>query len=66
MRSARGAERTKMIQILPSGKPEGLPFALIGLDDEGRVWYGTFEYGGKTPDGGPAAVLWRRVEGDYR
>ncbi len=55
-----------MIQILPLGKPEGLPFALIGLDDEGRVWYGTFEYGGKTPDGGPAAVLWRRVEGDYR
>jgi len=38
----------KMIQILPVvGESGGLPFALVGLDDEGRVWYGTFEYGGK-------------------
>jgi len=47
----------KMIQILPVvGESGGLPFAPVGLDDEGRVWYGTFEYGGKkttTPDGGP-------------
>ena len=59
----------KMIQILPVvGESGGLPFALVGLDDEGRVWYGTFEYGGKkttTPDGGLTEVRWRHVEADY-
>ncbi len=55
----------KMIQLLPVGKPDNVPFAFIGLDDDGRIWYGNVGYE-KSPDTGPTTVLWRRVETDTR
>jgi hypothetical protein len=50
----------KMIQLLPLGNPDNVPFALIGLDDEGRIWYSKVGYE-KSPDRGPTSVVWRPV-----
>src|SRR5262245_2060851 len=38
----------------------GLPSALFGLDDDGRLFYGELEYSG--PDPGPSTIRWRLVE----
>lgn len=51
----------KIIQILLTGQAGGSPFALVGLDDDGHVWYGNFEYGGKETDPGPASIVWRLI-----
>src|SRR5262249_24756556 len=42
----------------------GLPSALFGLDDEGRLFYGELEY--SRPHPGPSRIRWRLVESDRR
>ncbi len=55
----------KLIQVIPVAEESGgLPSALFGLDNEGRLFYGEFEYGG--PDPGPSAIRWRLVESEFR
>ena len=60
----------KMIQFSAiSQQPGQLPSALLGLDDEGKVWFGRLQYGGTgrdqphaAQDAGLVAVTWRIVE----
>lgn len=53
----------KIIQMLPVARENGtLPFAVLGLEEGGALWYGFFDYDGKAKDGGPSTVNWRRVE----
>ena len=52
------AKFTQVIPIVEQGG--GLPSGLFGLDNEGRLFYGEFEYSG--PDPGPAAIRWRLVD----
>jgi len=55
----------KFIQMISVEHQDGgLPSALLGLDNEGRLFYGEIEYGG--PDPGPSAIRWRLVESDSR
>src|SRR5437773_10988383 len=64
--SCRRKERAmaKLIQVIPVAEESGgLPSALFGLDNEGRLLYGEFEYGG--PDPGRFAILALFVRGDY-
>ena len=55
----------KFIQVIPVEHQDGgLPSALFGLDNEGRLFYGELEYSGPGP--GPSAIRWRLVESDLR
>jgi hypothetical protein len=55
----------KLIQVIPIVEEGGgLPSALFGLDNEGRLFYGEVEYSG--PDPGPSVVRWRMVESNFR
>jgi len=53
-----------IVQVIPvAGPGNALPYALIGLEEGGRIWYGNFVYPPTPqPDGGPSAVQWRPLD----
>ena len=55
----------KLIQTLPvraAGGGSDLPYAVIGIEENGGMWFGVLKYDGKQKDGGPLAVAWRPID----
>lgn len=50
-----------LVQVVPLAMHDRMPYAYLGLDTAGRLWYGRLAYDNQQ-DGGPSKIAWRPIE----
>ena len=51
-----------LIQVIPIEMDKNITYAVLGLEQGGRLWYGKLNYEGTSGAVGPSSIEWRLVE----